>query len=176
MISNVCGGGALYGPVYRIIFQPRKRSAHQNCSVGQFFSDSLNQCQTCSQGTFRTESMARDARLDGHCQVCDIADDTAIVRHPCNATSNAVIGCMEKYYKVRREDNIYQCKACSTCGLGADLFRDFEVRRCTEEVDALCCYEAHDVLWKGQCTHRDDVPVTTTSTHLNWETQPTVVD
>ncbi|KAK6960336.1 hypothetical protein BgiMline_035532, partial [Biomphalaria glabrata] len=97
-----------------------------------------------------------------------------IVRHPCNATSNAVIGCMEKYYKVRVEDNIYHCKACSTCGLGVDLFRDFEVRPCTEEVDALCCYEAHDVLWKGQCTHRDDVPVTSTSTHVNRETQSTV--
>ncbi|CAL1537248.1 unnamed protein product [Lymnaea stagnalis] len=122
-------------------------------------------CKPCEDGTFMTQKMAETKKY-AFCQKCYQPGMFEIVTEPCTKTRDAKIMCEDGYYRCEVPGKPCQteCRRCDVCGLGINMFKNYEVRECSGDQNTICCHRENMVLVNGECVMKTTVATTTTYT------------
>ncbi|KAK6960340.1 hypothetical protein BgiMline_035538 [Biomphalaria glabrata] len=60
----------------------------------------------------------------------------------------------KEWFTVDKCSHCRTCRPCSECGLGVNLYLDFQAAPCTDHTDTVCCEEENMDNVGGQCVHR----------------------
>ncbi|CAL1537247.1 unnamed protein product [Lymnaea stagnalis] len=120
------------------------------CGEGEYLD--WFECKPCEDGTFMTSNMAQE-RKHSRCQKCYEPVMYEIVTEPCTKTRDATIMCEDGYYRSYLPGKPCQseCRRCDVCGLGRNMFKNFEVRECSGFQNTICCHSNDMVEVNGEC-------------------------
>ncbi|CAL1533227.1 unnamed protein product [Lymnaea stagnalis] len=152
---------------YMAAFKTDKRP--ETCSRGQYLNGS--ECKPCGHGTFMTSQMAQE-NTHAHCLPCNEPGMYEITTEPCTTTRDAKIMCEDGYYRVKVPGKPCQseCRRCDVCGLGINMFKNYEGRECSGDQNTICCHEEHMVVVDGDCKNRPTTPPPTSTTPTSTST------
>ncbi|KAK0040153.1 hypothetical protein Bpfe_030427 [Biomphalaria pfeifferi] len=121
-----------------------------NCSEGQYLD--FYRCLPCEEGTYRTKQMAALDRYS-ECQKCQEPGMHEYVNESCTKTRDAVIMCLGNFYRHEAEGKPCdsECRQCSVCGIGKNLYKNYEARHCDGYENTFCCEEENMVVVNGRC-------------------------
>ncbi|CAL1538161.1 unnamed protein product [Lymnaea stagnalis] len=143
------------------------KDGNKACGAGIYYDKKKNVCKPCLEGMFLTKAMS-DSLLYAFCERCQKPDEATheIFSQECNATNDAVIHCETGYYRkvVPNPENCnckFVCTSCGICGVGTNMYLEYETRPCTTFTDTLCCLHRDMSVVEGRCV---DPPTTTTTT------------
>ncbi|CAL1537245.1 unnamed protein product [Lymnaea stagnalis] len=136
------------------------------CGEGEYLD--WFECKPCEDGTFMTPKMAQEGKLS-HCQKCYETRMYEIVVEPCTKTRDATIMCEDGYYRNDVPGTICQseCRPCDVCGLGRNMFKNFEIRECIGYQNTICCSSADMHVVNGECILQTTTTVLTATTATN---------
>ncbi|KAK0066204.1 hypothetical protein Bpfe_004325 [Biomphalaria pfeifferi] len=167
-----CDPDITFNAVSHVQFKDSSRAGR--CEAGQRLDES-GRCILCPKGTFLTTSMAKI----GWNQECLICHEPNITREEviqaCTSTEDTKVKCSAGHYKPNWSSSCpcsgSQCTVCDQCGLGINLYRDYEVVQCSPFHNAKCCEEEdRDVNCEPRTT-----PSAAAFTALNTNSTPLVV-
>ncbi|CAL1537243.1 unnamed protein product [Lymnaea stagnalis] len=133
------------------------------CGEGEYLD--WFECKPCEDGTFMTPKMAQEGK-HSICQRCYETRMYEIVVEPCTKTRDAKIMCDEGYYRIEVPGKACQseCRRCDVCGVGSNMFKNFEVRACDEYKSTVCCHGADMVEVNGECILQTTTTILTATT------------
>ncbi|KAK0040151.1 tumor necrosis factor receptor superfamily member 1A-like isoform X1, partial [Biomphalaria pfeifferi] len=118
------------------------------CSEGEYLE--WYKCSPCEEGTFRTKQMAAQDRYSW-CQKCQEPGLYEIVAEPCTKSRDAKIMCEDGFYRleVPGKPCKSECVRCDICGVGRNMFKNFEASECGGYKNTACCAYEDMVLNDG---------------------------
>uniref|UniRef100_A0A2C9LCD1 TNFR-Cys domain-containing protein n=1 Tax=Biomphalaria glabrata TaxID=6526 RepID=A0A2C9LCD1_BIOGL len=137
-----CDPDISFNAVSHVQFKDSSRAGR--CEAGQRLDES-GRCILCPNGTFLTTSMAKIGR-NQECLICHEPNITREeVIQACTPTEDTKVKCSAGHYKPNWSSSCpcsgSQCTVCDRCGLGINLYRDYEVVQCSQFHNAKCCEE-----------------------------------
>ncbi|CAL1533223.1 unnamed protein product, partial [Lymnaea stagnalis] len=120
------------------------------CGEGEYLD--WFECRPCSEGTFMTAKMAQD-RDYLTCETCYEPQMYEIIVESCTKTRDAKIKCEDGYYRrnVPGKPCQSECRRCDVCGLGINMFKNYEARACNGDQNTLCCHGHDMIAVKDEC-------------------------
>ncbi|KAH9491945.1 hypothetical protein Btru_026851 [Bulinus truncatus] len=151
--------------------KPTRTRPEKSCGEGEYMDGF--KCTPCDTGTFRTQKMAQDSPAS-KCEQCLTPIQYEVVAQFCNATRDTFLLCEFGFYRYQVPENPCnsRCIRCSVCGVGTAMFNNFEVRKCNEYQDTVCCLDANMNVLHGQCVSK----VTTTALPFTTSAAMTTTD
>nr|KAI8730734.1 hypothetical protein BgiMline_031079 [Biomphalaria glabrata] len=138
------------------------------CTKGEYLD--WYKCSPCEEGTFRTKLMAAQDRYSW-CQKCQEPGMYEIVKELCTKSRDAKIMCEDGFYRleVPGKPCYSECVRCDICGVGRNMFKNFEAHECGGYTNTVCCEHEDMVVKDGQCvaittSTREKTTITTTTT------------
>ncbi|XP_055863761.1 tumor necrosis factor receptor superfamily member 16-like [Biomphalaria glabrata] len=135
---------------------------YPSCEEGQYLVSDT--CVTCEDGTFMTKKMAGD-RTHQKCLKCSEPGMYEIIAEQCTRTRDAKIMCEDGFYRLE-EPGIpcrSSCVRCDVCGVGRNMFKNFEGRECGGYKNTICCAYPDTVVVDDQCVNVTTVSSSTTT-------------
>ncbi|XP_055872089.1 uncharacterized protein LOC129923705 isoform X1 [Biomphalaria glabrata] len=139
-----------------------------NCTEGEYLD--WYKCSPCQEGTFRTKQIAALDRYSW-CQSCQEPGTYEIIVEPCTKSRDAKIMCEDGFYRLEVPEMPCksECVRCDICGVGRNMFKNFEARECGGYNNTACCEHEDMVVKDEQCvtittSTREKTTITTTTT------------